>query len=128
VGTVDSKGFITLTDRAKDVVKSGGEWISSIALENALMAHPDVLEAAVIAIADERWGERPLPCVVLRTRATAGPSQLRDWLASRFPRWWLPERWAFMSQVPRTAVGKFDKKLLRAHYAIGRLELVETPK
>jgi fatty-acyl-CoA synthase len=125
VGTVDLQGFITLVDRAKDIVKSGGEWISSVALENALMGHDDVLEAAVIAIEDDRWGERPLPCVVLRASAAISAAELRDWLSASFPRWWLPERWAFVNQVPRTHVGKFDKKMLRADYAGGRLKVID---
>jgi fatty-acyl-CoA synthase len=121
IGKVDALGYITLVDRAKDVVKSGGEWISSVAIENALMGHTEVIEAAVIAIEEERWGERPLACVVLAPKASASAADLRDWLSASMPRWWLPERWAFLQQVPRTHVGKFDKKLLRAEYAAGRL-------
>ena len=121
VGTVDPKGFIQITDRAKDVIKSGGEWISSVELENAIMAHPDVVEAAVIGVPDERWQERPLACVVLRAGASATAEVLQAFLAERVARWWVPERWCFIDEVPKTSVGKFDKKLLRARYAQGEL-------
>jgi fatty-acyl-CoA synthase len=121
VGTVDAKGFVQITDRAKDVIKSGGEWISSVELENEIMAHPDVLEAAVIGVPDERWEERPLACVVLRPGATAAVGALKGFLADRVARWWLPERWTFITEVPKTSVGKFDKKVLRARYAKGEL-------
>lgn len=116
VGTVDPAGFVQLVDRAKDIVKSGGEWISSVALENALMGHADVVEAAVIAIPDARWGERPLPCVVLRQGTETAADDLHEWLSPHFPKWWLPEQWAFIDAVPRTSVGKFDKKALRKRY------------
>ncbi|UUV28649.1 fatty acid--CoA ligase [Amycolatopsis roodepoortensis] len=125
VGYISPDGFLTLTDRMKDVIKSGGEWISSVELESALAAHPDVFEAAVIAVPDERWQERPLAAVVIREGATASPGELRTWLSGKLPRWWLPERWSFIEQIPRTSVGKFDKKVLRGDYAGGRLK-VET--
>ncbi len=125
IGTVDAQGFITLVDRAKDVIKSGGEWISSVAIENALMGHGAVLEAAVIGVNEERWGERPLACVVLGPNATASAAELREWLSATLPRWWLPERWVFIDQVPRTHVGKFDKKVLRAEYTCGRLTVID---
>jgi fatty-acyl-CoA synthase len=125
VGTVCSRGFVTITDRAKDVIKSGGEWISSVTLENALMAHPAVLEAAVIAVPDPRWQERPLACVVLRPGKAASPKELRNHLSSQVARWWLPERWSFIPEVPKTSVGKFDKKVLRARHAEGGLRVVE---
>ena len=125
VGTVDSKGFIQITDRAKDVIKSGGEWISTVELENAIMAHPDVIEAAVIGVPDERWDERPLACVVLRDSSTTTAEQLRLFLADRVAKWWLPERWAFIKEVPKTSVGKFDKKVLRAQREHGSIEIVE---
>jgi fatty-acyl-CoA synthase len=124
VGTVDAKGFIQITDRAKDVIKSGGEWISSVELENAIMAHPDVVEAAVIGIPDERWQERPLACVVVKPGRTLAPASLQAFLAERVARWWLPERFAFIAEVPKTSVGKFDKKVLRARHAEGGLEVV----
>src|SRR5512139_3418430 len=95
VGTLDEKGYIVLTDRAKDVIKSGGEWISSVALENALMAHPDVVEAAVVGIPDEKWQERPLATVVLRDGATVTMEELRRWLEDHVAPWQVPERWAF---------------------------------
>jgi fatty-acyl-CoA synthase len=123
VGTLDRLGYITLTDRAKDVIKSGGEWISSVELENALMSHPDVLEAAVVGIPDEKWQERPLASVVLRDGATTSVEELRDHLAQSFARWQLPDAWAFIDHVPRTSVGKFDKKVLRREFAEGSLDV-----
>jgi fatty-acyl-CoA synthase len=125
VGTVDARGFIQITDRAKDVIKSGGEWISTVELENAIMAHPDVIEAAVIGVPDERWDERPLACVVLRDGSPTTAEQLRLFLADRVAKWWLPERWAFIKEVPKTSVGKFDKKVLRAQREHGSIEVVE---
>ncbi len=124
VGTIDHLGFLTITDRTKDVIKTGGEWISSVELENALMAHPDVFEAAVVAVPDERWDERPLACVVLKEGATSGPRELADFLKDRVAKWWVPERWSFISEVPKTSVGKFDKKVLRAELAKGDLEVL----
>jgi fatty-acyl-CoA synthase len=121
VGVVDAQGFIQITDREKDVIKSGGEWISSMDLENQLIAHPDVLEAAVIGVPDERWDERPLACMVMKAGAYATAEQLRDFLAGRVARWWLPERWAFIEEVPKTSVGKLDKKALRSLYARGEI-------
>jgi fatty-acyl-CoA synthase len=115
-------GWVTITDRAKDVIKSGGEWISSVELENQLMSHPAVREAAVIATPDERWSERPLACVVLEEGAQVSPAELVEHLRSRVARWWLPEEFAFVSEVPKTSVGKFDKRGLRAALAEGRLE------
>ena len=121
VGTVEPSGFIRITDRAKDVIKSGGEWISSVALENLLMAHPAVAEAAVIGVPDDKWGERPLACVVRKAGQTVEPTALRAHLEDKVARWWLPERWAFIAEVPKTSVGKFDKKVLRARYGRGEL-------
>lgn len=123
VGKLDALGYITLTDRSKDVIKSGGEWISSVDLENALMAHDDVVEAAVVAIPDEKWDERPLATVVVREGAEVTVEQLRDFLAADFAKWQLPDAWAFVDQVPRTSVGKFDKKVIRKQYAAGEVEL-----
>jgi len=123
VGRISPDGYLTLTDRAKDVIKSGGEWISSVELENQLMAHPDVLEAAVVAVPDEKWGERPLATVVLRPGATADLPVLRAFLAERVASWQLPERWAVIESVPKTSVGKFDKKVIRASYAEGGLDV-----
>ncbi|WP_370616489.1 long-chain fatty acid--CoA ligase [Mumia sp. Pv 4-285] len=124
VGTIDRQGFITLTDRAKDVIKSGGEWISSVELENALMGHPDVVEAAVVGIPDEKWQERPLATVVVRPGADVTPEALREHLAGSFAKWQLPDAWTFIEAVPRTSVGKFDKKVLRSAYADGALDVV----
>jgi fatty-acyl-CoA synthase len=123
VGKLDPLGYITLTDRSKDVIKSGGEWISSVDLENALMAHPDVLEAAVVGIPDEKWQERPLASVVLREGATVKPAELRDFLAESVAKWQLPDAWTFIEAVPRTSVGKFDKKVIRKWYADGDLDV-----
>ncbi len=123
VGSLTSDGFLRLTDRAKDVIKSGGEWISSVALENALMAHPKVREASVIAVPDQRWGERPLAGVVVAEGEQVDAAELGDFLASRVARWQVPERWAFIEEVPKTSVGKFDKKALRQSYADGSLDV-----
>jgi fatty-acyl-CoA synthase len=116
VGRIDERGFVTLTDRAKDVIKSGGEWISSVELENCLIAHPQVLEAAVVGVPDERWQERPLAVVVAK-HSTVSAEDLRKFLADKVARWWLPERWTFVEEIPRTSVGKYDKKAIRARYA-----------
>jgi fatty-acyl-CoA synthase len=123
VGRIDAKGYVTITDRAKDVIKSGGEWISSVDLENELIAHPAVLEAAVVGVPDERWQERPLAVVVLNEGTEATPAQLREFLADKVVRWWLPERWTFVEQVPRTSVGKYDKKTIRARHADGHYDV-----
>jgi acyl-CoA synthetase (AMP-forming)/AMP-acid ligase II len=127
VGTLSPNGYLTLTDRAKDVIKSGGEWISSVELENLLMGHPAVLEACVVGVPDERWGERPLATVVLREGSTATVAELRDHLAGSLAHWQLPERWAFIEAVPKTSVGKFDKKRLRAQHADGSLTVSTVP-
>jgi fatty-acyl-CoA synthase len=123
VGMLSPNGFLTLTDRAKDVIKSGGEWISSVDLENQLMAHPAVLEAAVVGVPDEKWTERPLATVVVKEGASVSAEELRDFLGGRVARWQLPERWAFIDEVPKTSVGKFDKKVLRSRYADGDLSV-----
>ena len=125
VGTIDRLGFVTLTDRAKDVIKSGGEWISSMELENALMAHPAVAEAAVIGVPDEKWGERPLATVVVKPGASVTAAELRHFLAGKVPRWQLPERWSFITEVPKTSVGKFAKTRIREAYAKGDYEVIE---
>ena len=125
VGTLDEKGFIQITDRAKDVIKSGGEWISTVELETTLMAHPDVIEAAVIGVPDEKWDERPLACVVLKEGTNATVDQLRAFLADRVAKWWVPERWAFIDEVPKTSVGKFDKKVLRVRREHNELQIIE---
>ncbi|MGW7006949.1 long-chain fatty acid--CoA ligase [Streptomyces sp. NPDC054933] len=123
VGVISPDGYLTLTDRAKDVIKSGGEWISSVELENHLMAHPDVAEAAVVAVPDEKWGERPLATVVLRQGAAADYATLRVFLTERVARWQVPERWTIVTAVPKTSVGKFDKKVIRRQYADGLLDV-----
>ncbi|MFC8035064.1 long-chain fatty acid--CoA ligase [Streptomyces griseoincarnatus] len=127
VGTISADGFLTLTDRAKDVIKSGGEWISSVELENALMAHPDVAEAAVVAVPDDKWGERPLATVVLKEGAAADFGTLRAFLQEerKIAKWQLPERWTVIEAVPKTSVGKFDKKVLRRQYAEGALDVTQ---
>jgi fatty-acyl-CoA synthase len=125
VGMLSADGFLTLTDRAKDVIKSGGEWISSVELENALMGHPAVVEACVVGVLDERWGERPLATVVIREGASVTAEELREFLGETVARWQLPERWAFIPAVPKTSVGKFDKKRVRAEYAEGELTVTE---
>ena len=117
VATIDPEGYVRLVDRTKDLIKSGGEWISSVELENEIMACPDVAEAAVIGVPDERWGERPLACVVLSPGAALGADELRAFLDGRVPKWWLPERIEFIDEVPKTSVGKFSKKDLRARFA-----------
>ena len=114
-----------ISDRSKDVIKSGGEWISSVELENEVMAHPDVIEAAVIAVPDDRWSERPLAAVVLEEGSTTTPDDLVAFLTDRVSKWWVPERWSIIDEVPKTSVGKFDKKVLRARYAAGALDVVE---
>jgi fatty-acyl-CoA synthase len=122
MAAIDERGYITISDRAKDVIKSGGEWISSVELENELMSHPAVKEAAVIARPDERWGERPLACVVAEEGQEPTLEDLQEHLGSRVAKWWIPEQMAVVDAVPKTSVGKFDKKLLRRQLEEGRLE------
>jgi fatty-acyl-CoA synthase len=116
VVTIDSEGYLRITDRAKDVIKSGGEWISSVALENALMAHPAVLEAAVFAARHPKWDERPLAAVVLKPGQHATAGELAAYLQQHFIKWWLPEDYLFVSQIPRTSTGKFLKTQLREEF------------
>jgi fatty-acyl-CoA synthase len=113
---IDQFGTVHLQDRAKDVIKSGGEWISSVALENALMGHPAVAEAAVIPAAHPKWAERPLAIVVLKQKQTATPEELIQFLAPQFAKWWLPDAVEFASEIPRTSAGKFQKSALREKY------------
>jgi fatty-acyl-CoA synthase len=122
IAAVDEMASVQITDRTKDVIKSGGEWISSVELENEVMSHPDVIEAAVIAKPDERWSERPLCCVVLREGSEAGPDELLEHLRGRVAKWWLPDEFAFIDEVPKTSVGKFDKKVLRSRLSLGELQ------
>ncbi|WP_184829647.1 long-chain-fatty-acid--CoA ligase [Jiangella mangrovi] len=117
VGSVTPDGYLRLTDRARDVIKSGGEWISSVELEGHLAAHPAVVEAAVVGVPDEKWGERPLATVVVREGASVDVTELREFLATKVAKWQLPERWAVVPEIPKTSVGKFDKKIIRAAYA-----------
>ena len=123
VGTITPDGYLTLTDRTKDIIKSGGEWISSVDLENAVMGHPDVIEAAVIGIPDAKWDERPLVAVVLREGSDATADILREFLSDKVAKWQLPENWTVIQEVPKTSVGKFDKKRLRSQYQDGDLDV-----
>jgi fatty-acyl-CoA synthase len=117
VATIDQFGYLRIVDRTKDLVKSGGEWISSVALENEIMAHPSVREAAVIAVADERWGERPLACVVPAPGHLIEPDELREFLKARVSSWWVPEQIWVLAEIPKTSTGKFSKLALRAQRA-----------
>jgi fatty-acyl-CoA synthase len=121
VGSVNPDGFIQISDRAKDVIKSGGEWISSVELENHLMAHPEIMEASVIGVPDPRWDERPLACVVRKSGSAVTKEDLSAFLATKVAKWQVPERWSFIDEVPKTSVGKFDKKVLRARHEKGDL-------
>ena len=125
VAEIKQGAMIKLVDRTKDLVKSGGEWISSVELENEIMAHPDVVEAAVVAVPDERWGERPCACVVRRAGSELDGDRLREFLSGRVAKWWLPERVEFIAEVPKTSVGKFNKKVLRAQLAEESLDHAE---
>jgi fatty-acyl-CoA synthase len=116
VGTVDAHGYLKIADRTKDLIKSGGEWISSVDLENALMAHPDVREAAVIAVPHPRWQERPLAAVVTRDGASLTAQQLRAFLADKFAKWQLPDAFVFLDELPHTSTGKLLKMELRQRY------------
>jgi fatty-acyl-CoA synthase len=114
--TIDAEGYICITDRAKDVIKSGGEWISTVALENALMAHPAVAEAAVFAARHLKWAERPVAAVVFKPGKKATKEELAAHLDGRFAKWMLPDAYVFMEQIPRTSTGKFLKTKLRELY------------
>jgi fatty-acyl-CoA synthase len=117
IATLDAEGYMAIADRSKDLVKSGGEWISSVELENAIMALPGVAEAAVIAVNHPKWQERPLACVVVKPEAAVTKEQIYDHLATQFAKWWLPDEVLFIDAVPKTSVGKFDKKVLRERFA-----------
>lgn len=125
VGSIDAEGYVRITDRVKDVIKSGGEWISSVELENRLLEHPDVGEAAVLGIADPRWEERPLALIVPRPGREPDFAALRAHLRDRVARFWLPEYWARVDRLPKTGVGKVDKKRLRDELTAGRIEVRE---
>jgi fatty-acyl-CoA synthase len=119
VATIDPDGYVQIVDRTKDVIKSGGEWISSVELENALMAHPKVLEATVIGMAHPKWQERPVAFVVPRPehKDQVTQEEILDFLQQKVARWWLPDEVRFIDEIPKTSVGKFDKKVLRAQAA-----------
>ena len=123
IGTLDAEGFMVISDRTKDVIKSGGEWVSSVELESQRDGAPGGLRGGRNRGARREWTERPLCCVVLNPDATASAEELRDFLSDRVAKWWLPERWSFIESVPKTSVGKFDKKVLRAQYADGELNV-----
>jgi fatty-acyl-CoA synthase len=127
IATIDPAGYLEIVDRAKDLIKSGGEWISSVALEQALLAHPSVAEAAVVAVPHERWQERPLALVVLEPGRAASPSDLLAGLRERVPRWWLPEEVRIVGALPRTSVGKIDKRALRNGVAAGAVAAGTAP-
>jgi fatty-acyl-CoA synthase len=122
--SIDERGYVRISDRSKDVIKSGGEWISSVELEQALIAHDAVVEAAVIARPDEKWSERPLACVVVCEGQEVTPAGLREFLSDKVAKWWIPETFAFIDEIPKTSVGKFDKKVLRQRLKDGELEQV----
>ncbi len=129
MGTLDTRAYVRITDRTKDVIKSGGEWVSSIDLENVIMACPGILEAAVIGIPDPKWDERPLACLVVREGEAADESTIntvKAFLGDRVAKWWIPGRWAFIESVPKTSVGKFDKKVLRAQHSDNLLTVIST--
>jgi fatty-acyl-CoA synthase len=117
VATIDEHGYVRLVDRTKDVIKSGGEWISSVDLENEIMADDRVAEAAVIAVTNERWGERPLACVVPEDGQDISADDVRAFLDGRVAKWWIPERVEILDEIPKTSVGKFSKKTLRERFA-----------
>lgn len=114
---ITPEGYIRITDRAKDVIKSGGEWISSLDVENELMAHPAVAEATVVGLKHVKWQERPAAFVVLRPDANASKEDLIEHLAGRVAKWWLPDEFVFLDEIPKTGTGKFDKKVVRDQYA-----------
>lgn len=124
VGTIDEEGYVRLVDRTKDLVKSGGEWISSVDLENLIMAHPAIAEAAVIGIPHSKWVERPLGCVVLKPGQSVTEDELRTFLKDKVKAaWWVPDHFAFLDQIPKTSVGKFSKKELREMVANGKIPI-----
>jgi fatty-acyl-CoA synthase len=117
VAAMDEFGSIRIADRTKDLIKSGGEWISSVDLENAIMSHPAVKEAAVVGIPHPKWDERPLACVVLNEGEEATEEEILEFLKPKVAKWWLPDAVEFIDEVPKTSVGKFSKKDLRARFA-----------
>ncbi|MGZ4359710.1 MAG: AMP-binding enzyme, partial [Gaiellaceae bacterium] len=123
LGRISPDGTVEIVDRIKDLIKSGGEWIGSLRLEQALVAHPLVSEAAVVGVPDERWGERPVAVVVAAPGPPPGRDELLGFLRERVPGWWLPDVIRFVDEIPKTAVGKYDKRRLRAEL----LRAVEEP-
>jgi len=117
VVTFDATGYMKITDRTKDLIKSGGEWVSSVDLENALMGHPAIREAAVVAVPPPKWAERPLAVMVLKQGMTVSPDELKTYLAAKFSKWWVPEAYVFVESIPRNGAGKFMKSVLRDQYA-----------
>ena len=116
IATMDAEGYMGIADRAKDVIKSGGEWISSVDMENMIMAMPGVAEAAVIGVNHARWQERPLACVVIKPDAEIDKAAVLEFLEGKIAKWWTPDDVVFIEVVPKTSVGKFDKKVLRAQF------------
>ena len=116
VASCDEFGYIRLVDRTKDLIKSGGEWVSSVEVENEIMAHPKVAEAAVIAVASERWMERPMACVVLHEGENLTHEELIEFLEPRMVKWWLPSATQIIDEVPKTSTGKFSKRTLRDQF------------
>jgi fatty-acyl-CoA synthase len=117
IATVDACGYMQITDRAKDVIKSGGEWISSVALETLAIGHPKVAEAAVIGVKHRKWDERPLLVVVLKPGQNAGKDEMLDFLRDKVAKWWLPDEVVFVDEIPHTATGKVQKATLRERFA-----------
>ena len=117
VGNIDAEGYLQITDRSKDVIKSGGEWISSIDLENAAVGHPDVAEAAVIGVPHPRWAERPLLIIVRKEGKEVGKEEILDWLKGRVAKWWLPDDVVYVDEIPHTATGKIQKTELRKRFS-----------
>lgn len=117
VATCDERGYIRLVDRTKDLIKSGGEWVSSVEVENEIMSHPKVSEAAVIAVASEKWMERPMACVVLKDGESLTHEELVEYLTPRMAKWWLPSATQIIDEVPKTSTGKFSKRTLRDAFA-----------
>ncbi|MCX5188828.1 hypothetical protein ACFWBS_38875 [Streptomyces mirabilis] len=122
VGT-NAKEFIDARDRLKDGIKSGGEWFSTVELENAIAEHPAVVEATVVGVPDPQWDERPLACVALAEGAAVSPAELRDFLEGRVAHWWIPKRWTFLDAIPKTSVGKYDKPAVRRLYRDGEMTI-----
>ncbi|MGB3697523.1 MAG: long-chain fatty acid--CoA ligase [Gordonia sp. (in: high G+C Gram-positive bacteria)] len=128
VATITPDGYMTIVDRAKDMIKTGGEWISSVELENVIASNPAIVEATVIGVPDAKWDERPFVLAVVRSEDDADVEAHRKFLEERIPRWQVPERWSFVTEVPKTSVGKFDKKRVRQHYADGDYTVIGDPQ